>query len=348
MNTSMKSQVRAARKARLQELNSLIAEAKKVCFLKENKHLPSYQKKARHFISEYHRLVGAYGALLMLEFYEKGTKETLAILKTIEQGNDENEIGRFLGTLNMGDLVAAMDAISGEETAATTAAGGFKAGKNTAHAGYGSGGYGAVGSGGTYGTMKEDLSEDTIREGLFGFGNKKVEEPYYPQANVVRDASGKNVGQLTPAMQTAKGRASELTKNREQLMDEYQKEMPKVVSFINAYLGLFSDENKAKLKAPKGFFGTSPAAGLAQKEFAKVPGFNAKKLASEVTEDPELVAINIGMATNPSNFEALTSLEDTMQKVQGRALKSFGSRVVDMFSSIGGNPSRMNTMFSRR
>jgi hypothetical protein len=340
-----KKHIQKARKARLQELKHLLSEAKSFSVLQENKRLPAFQKKANHFISEYNRLVGAYGALLMLEFYEQGTKETLAVLKTIQQNNRDNEIGAFLSDLNMDKLVAAMDAITGQETAATQAAGGFKAGKNMAHAGYGSGGFtGNLGPG--VGAFR--AVEEAIYEGLFGFGSKKsTEEPYEPTASKLYDKSGKHVGTFGAAELTAKGKASELTKSREQLMDEYQKEMPKVVAFIDAYLGMFTDENKKKLTAGKGFFG-SPAASLIQKEFGKVPGFNTKIFAQEIAEDPEIVANNVAMATRPANFSALTSLEDAMNKVRARANKSVGSRLVDMFSSFGGSARGMKTMFESK
>ena len=342
MATSSKSHIKKARKARLQELNHLLAEAKEVCYLQENKNLPSFQKKVKHFISEYRRISGAYAALLMLEFYEKGTKETLGALDIIQKGNSDNELGIFLSDLNMDKLVAAMDAITSQEKEATEAAGGFKAGKNMAHAGYGSGGFsGNLGAGvGSFRAVEENMMNE-----LFGFGSKKSEkEEYEPTGNVVRNAQGNVIGKLGPAEPTAKGQAAAMTGQREQLMDEFQKELPKVVAFIDAYLAVFNEENKLTLKnAKKGMFGSSPAASLVKKEFGKLPGFNVQMLLRDMQDDSELVDNNIAIASK--NYSTLTSLEDTMKKVQSRMYKSVGSRLVDMFSSFGGSSRGLKTMF---
>jgi len=308
-----KRYVQKARKARLQELKQLIAEATTFSYLQENKNLPAVKRKARYFISEYNRLVGAYSALLMLEFYEKGTKETLAILATIRQNNKGNQIGVFLNILNMNNLVSAMDAITQKETEGTKAAGGFESGKNMTHGGYGSRNNVAGGiGGGTYGAI-------AFHEALFG-----------------------------PAELTPKGEASKLTQDREQLMADYQKELPKVATFIDAYLAVFKEENMSKLKAKKGFLGSSPAASLIKKEFGKVPGFNVSRFIEEIAKDPDIIDINIGMAINPKNFEALTSLEDTFRKVQARTKKGLGARVADMISSFGVGAHGFKTMYESK
>lgn len=339
-----KRYIQKARKERLSELKHLLSEAKSFSILQENKKLPVFQKKANQFISEYYRISRAYAALLMLEFYEKGTKETIGVLKNIQSANTGNEIGAFLSGLQMDKFVQAMDAITSQEENTTKAAGGFKAGSNMAHAGYGSGGFsGNLGPGvGSFRAVEEAMINE-----LFGFGTKKAAvEPYQPTGNVVRSAQGDVVGKLGPAQLTTKGQAAQLTQDREHLMAQYQKEMPKVVSFIDAYLAVFKEENKQILKSTKkGMFGGSPAASLIQKEFGKVPGFEVKIFLEEISEDPKIIDINIAKASSANHFEALTSLEDAAKKVQARMNKSVGSRLVDMFSSFGGGSSGIKTMF---
>ena len=80
-----------------------------------------------------------------------------------------------------------------------------------------------------------------------------------------------------------------------------------------------------------------------KKEFGKLPGFNVQMLLRDMQDDSELVDNNIAIASK--NYSTLTSLEDTMKKVQSRMYKSVGSRLVDMFSSFGGSSRGLKTMF---
>lgn len=332
-----KHYIRKVRKAKLQELKHLLSEASSFSSLKENKNLLSTKNKARYFISEYNRLVGAYSSLLMLEFYEKGTLETLRMLKTIRTKNGLNQIGLFLRTLpdELLDTVDAMDKVDKAEKELATdqkpvgrAGGVYTSRPSMPQVGFRSG-----------------FEEEAIYEGLFGnlFG-KKPSEPYVPKPSTYTDPkTGEVIGSGTAPQRTSLGYASELTKEREKLLSDYTKQMAKIQPFIVAYLAVFSEENKEKLKSTKkGFFGSSPAASLIKREFGKVPGFDVEQFIGQIEKNQiekkpnvsNIIDVNIQLATNPNIFDALTALEDIFEKVKAKTKKGLGASFADFFGGV--------------
>lgn len=322
-----KRYIRKFRKAKLQELKHLLSEASSFSYLQENKNLPSTKKKARYLISEFNRLVGAYSALLMLEFYEKGTLETIGVLKNLKMKNALNHIGIYLMNIvdELHDTVEAMDVLTSKESSYKTsqkpmsAGGAYNSPKpSMPKAGYHSG-----------------FSEEAIHEGLFDFFKKKTPEPYVPKPSSLMDpTSGKIVGTFEPSKRTGLGISADFTTQRQELIDKYTKEMGKIIPFITAYLEVFSEKNQDKLRSTKkGLFGSSPAASLIKREFGKVPGFNVEQFLKQIEKNPNIVEKNLQFVADPNRYVALTSLEDIFQKVKSKIKKGLGSTVV---SFLGG------------
>lgn len=329
-----KRYIRKVRKAKLQELKHVLSEASSFSVLQENKNLPSTKKKAKYLISEYNRLVGAYSALLMLEFYEKGTLETIGVLKNIMSKNALNGIGLFLNTVvhDLHDTVDAMDKVGvAEKDLATDQK--------------------PIGAGGVYSGTRSSMPqvgfrsgfglEEEINEGFFDFLKKNKKEPYMPKpSSVIDPRTGEVIGFSQKPQRTSLGYASELTKERDVLLDKYTKQMAKVVPFIVAYLAVFTEENREKLKSTKkGFFGSSPAASLIKREFGKVPGFDVEKFITQIEKRPDIIDKNIQLATDPNRFEALTTLEDIFQKVKTRTKKGLGATLSDFLGGASHYPS---------
>jgi len=345
MNVINQSILKKARQKELQKLGTLLREAKAIRNLKESKS----QKEIKNvYLSEANRVMERYASLLLLEFIEAKVAQAGKALHVVMNANNDNEIGRYLSSLELMKtvktpgkrLVNVFDRLEqitkaekklGDIT--TTVPSQYSTRLSPSSLGPGVGSFRA---------FEEQALQEAIEEGLFDkissfFGGKKEEEkPYTPKPN--RFTFGGVPGQLTRAVKTPKGKAVDLTKEREELTDLVLKEEPKLVAFAIAYVSFFTQENFSDPAKINQMMKVKPIIGsqiesLINKKFGKLKGFNTKQFTKEIMANPDLIQTNLELSSRYS--EVFMAIDEVMQGIVSGMKRGFAQTYGGIFSDLG-------------
>jgi hypothetical protein len=343
-----KSQIKAARQERLKALNAVVSEAHCLSELFESK-----GAKSELYITEADSLIREYSALWLLEFIEKNVEEAGKILHIIMNANNDNEIGRYLSSLEVMKKVPGMAHRGKVDVFTRIGELGKQEGEwrtrpgvePPVHAGYGSNLSSRIGSAPTA-TLEEGWLDKLM-------GRTEKAEPYKPSPSKLANAAGEVVGSLSKPVRSISanlaGNVSDLDKERTELTDLVLREEPKLVEFAVAYARFFTEENLGdeialRGMSKRGLFGGSRLASLAKQEFGRVRGFNAAAFAKQISENPDLVKTNLELARR--YYTTLTGLENALDMIYQRSKAGIGKTVGGFLSGFGGDGS-MSTMIGK-
>lgn len=322
-----KKKITSARKTQIQQLHSLLSEAKSIAYLAEGK---SKSNIKIVYLNEVKRIIHNYSSLFLLEFMERGVAEAGEALHVIMDKNMDNEIGHYLSSLEVMKKVKSSSKKRGKsmvsvferlaeidrQKAMTTHLDidkeRFAARSGRAYQKRGAG-LPITATGG----LSEDL-EQKITEGLFDFLRGKKNEEEFTAA-----ATDKTPGILV---------------EKEKLVNLVIRDMPKLVKFIVSYHRFFFEENfgseeRMERMTKRGFFGGSPLKKLVKLEFGKVPGFDVVKFSEELVSDPYIIPKNINL--NEDYGEILLDIEDTIEEMKSRLERGAFSSAIDFLGGFG-------------
>jgi len=334
-----KTTIRAARKKELRKLGTLLKESKNISLLSESKR----EKVKTVYISEINKLVFNYASLLLLEFIEKDVADLGRVLHNILNMNRENEIGRYLsslevmkkvpGTKGNVDVFTRIEQISTEE-------GKISAVKPTVHAGY-STRLSPTDMGPGAGTFK--ALEEGLIDAIKGVFKGKKQEPYQPKPSQLMDPkTGKIVGTFSPTEKTAKGNLADLSREREELTNLVLRDEPKLVQFTIAYLRFFGEDNLGSdiKKAKEKILDEPNLQKFVKKEFGKIAGFNSAEFAKQIGNDLNIVDFNLRLTKNKKYLDTLTRVDQVTKGLLAKMKKGLGATIADFFGGAAYYPGR--------
>lgn len=323
------------RSSQINELKSLLQEAKKESVLKENKgnkaKAKDYLKEAQKYINEYWTSVLIERELRTYALNEAASLVTpedasvAFLLKNIADEHSNNEIGYFIQD-QFGDMIKAVETLQSNVRDQE---------KGPAGAPGRSGGYGGGMSMGTAGIVREIFgkppSSGTSSKTVSPIGRPPSGKSGATPPSPTSSNSPETFGKYMSGREKDLEKQQNLGQSNDAAMKTLEQKLPMATKFLKAFVDLFSnDEMAAKLSSPdkKGMFGGSAKEKILNGAFGSFPGLNVKILAKEL--DDGQTASSLQQTANKF-YPEVHKLNDLETQVKGKLSQSFGSRLKNMF-----------------
>lgn len=338
------------RKNELKRISHILNEANKDRFLKES---ATAEKRKVQYLSEVNKSINKFYtyALIQRELnaHASSLNEAISLvdpkdasvaflLKNVKAMHPHSVLGSFIED-NFEDLIKAVETLQHNVKVQE-----YGADSDVAR----TGGYGGGLPMGTAGIMKELFggpggSGSSSRALPRRYGSAAASKGVAPQANKASDTWSSS---MTPDAKAAE-KQQNISMENEEAMKVLEDKLPKASEFLQAFVDLFTDEEKVRVlsaKDKKGFFGGSTIEKLLKVAFKAFPNFDVKEFGYEIEADPGIVA---SLATTANQiFPDVHQIKTLKGHVKDKLTKSIGSRLKDMFGLGGGASRPSGSMFS--